>query len=179
MSVMFSSCNTDEDIAYCAIGDSLIARWDIQSDFPSHQIYNMGVSGSGIDYLESKQNSCKGRIVFVLSGTNDLSKIRNNINAYSDRYFNAIEGLGGERTYIISLLPRNFDSDDNDYNELIKTFNKLIIEQAKNYPTINVLDVHDSFTKDGTMNEQLSYDGLHLNNYGYEVLSSILRKYIK
>jgi lysophospholipase L1-like esterase len=108
-----------------------------------------------------------------------LSTIRNNINVYTDRYFKAIEGLGGEKTYIISLLPRNFDGDDNDYNELINTFNKHIIEQAKNYQTINVIDVHDSFTKDGTMNGQFSYDGLHLNNYGYEILSSILRKYIK
>jgi lysophospholipase L1-like esterase len=179
MGITFFSCESDNEATYCAIGDSLIARWDIGSNFPSHQFYNLGLSGSGIDYLEQKRQSCAGKITFVLSGTNDLSIIRTDMSAYIDRYLTAIENLGGKSTYIISLLPRNFDSDGSDFNEIINRFNAQVKEEVVNHPALHYIDVHDAFTEDGTMNGQLSYDGLHLNEYGYEILSSILKDYIQ
>jgi lysophospholipase L1-like esterase len=174
-----SACESDDEQAYCAIGDSLIARWDMQNSFPAHQTYNRGVSGSGIDYLEQQQNSCAGKTLFVLSGTNDLDLIREDLNAYTARYLTAIERLGGQPTYVISLLPRDFDGDAADLNELIVRFNAQVQAEVASRPTLRYIDVHDAFTKDGTMNRQLSFDGLHLNDYGYELLSSILSPYIQ
>lgn len=33
------------------------------------------------------------------------------------------------------------------------------------------IDVYNLFVKGGTLNQDLSYDGLHLNDHGYQILA--------
>lgn len=45
------------------IGDSIIARWDIDEYFPTWQVSNYGVSGAGIDYTEGNASRFVGKQV--------------------------------------------------------------------------------------------------------------------
>lgn len=159
------------------IGDSIIARWDIDEYFPTWQVYNYGVPGAGIDYIEGNAGRFVGKQVVVVIGTNDINYMApDRIEKYTERYMSAIKDLGASRVYLYSLHPRNFSSDRSDVNKDVVAFNDLIRARVSEVPSIVYLDVYTDFLYEGEPNPRLYYDRLHLNPYGYEILVSALKK---
>ena len=159
------------------IGDSIIARWDIDEYFPIWQVYNYGVSGAGIDYIEGNAGRFVGKQVVVVIGTNDINYMApDRIEKYTERYMSAIEGLGASRVYLYSLHPRNFSSDRSNVNTDVANFNDRIRTRVSEVPSIVYIDVYNDFFHEGDPNPKLYYDKLHLNPYGYEILVSALKK---
>lgn len=159
------------------IGDSIIARWDIDEYFPTWQVYNYGVSGAGIDYIEGNAGRFVGKQVVVVIGTNDINYMApNRIEKYTERYMTAIKGLGASRVFLYSLHPRNFSSDRSDVNKDVVAFNDLIRARVTEEPSIVYLNVYCDFLYEGEPNPHLYYDRLHLSPYGYEILVSALNK---
>lgn len=159
------------------IGDSIIARWDIDEYFPTWQVYNYGVSGAGIDYIEGNAGRFVGKQVVVVIGTNDINYMAPDcIEKYTERYMKAIEGLGASKVYLYSLHPRNFSSALSNVNTDVVAFNELIRARVSDVPSIVYLDVYSDFLYEGEPNPRLYYDRLHLNPYGYEILVSALNK---
>ena len=159
------------------IGDSIIARWDIDEYFPTWHVYNYGVSGAGIDYIEGNAGRFIGKQVVVVIGTNDINYMAHDrIEKYIERYMSAIEGLGASRVYLYSLHPRNFSSDHSDVNTDVVAFNDHIRTKMSEVPSIVYLDVYSNFLYEGEPNPHLYYDRLHLSPYGYEILVSALNK---
>ncbi len=169
----------DSTTAPCldVIGDSIIARWDIDEYLPTWQVYNYGVPGAGIDYIEGNAGRFVGKQVVVVIGTNDINYMApDRIEKYTERYMSAIKGLGASRVYLYSLHPRNFSSDRSDVNKDVVDFNDLIRARVSEVPSIVYLDVYTDFLYEGEPNPRLYYDRLHLNPYGYEILVSALKK---
>ena len=89
---------------------------------------------------------------------------------------------GADRVYVYSILPRCFDTDPENINESVQLMNKAIYAEltARSGLSVVYLDVYNSFLdKDGSLNMNLSYDGLHLNPEGYEILTKALNKKIQ
>lgn len=177
----FSACDSDVTI-YNFIGDSIVARWDLQASFPVLVTRNAGLSGSGVAYIESKRGCFDGGVVTVLSGTNDYISVTTALAAeeYAVRYVDAIEGLGASHTYVFSILPRASLGDGEHTLPTISMINTAIRHEisARDNPSIVYIDVYDDFLdNNGHFNLNLSYDGLHLNPEGYEILTSRLNKY--
>lgn len=84
------SCSEDEE-TYRFIGDSIIHRWDLQNSFPTLITENCGLSGSGLEHLQSYSGKCQGTKVIVMSGTNDCGDFRNAQQAaeYAKEYVDA------------------------------------------------------------------------------------------
>ncbi len=161
------------------IGDSLIARWNVQESFPANVVHNLGVSGAGISYIEQSAHRLEGNTAVVLIGTNDLTALASDdIEQYCDRYFEAVAGLGAAKTFVISVPPRNFDGDRSDQNDIIRQFNASVRNRIAEFPSMHYVDVYDALIYNGTINPQYSLDGLHLNIYGYEVVADLLAKTI-
>lgn len=159
------------------IGDSIIARWDIDEYFPTWQVYNYGVSGAGIDYIEGNAGRFVDKQVVVVIGTNDINYMASDrIEKYTERYMSAIKGLGASKVYLYSLHPRNFSSDRSDVNTDIADFNDRIRAKVSEVTSIVYLDVYNDFFYEGEPNPRLYYDRLHLNPYGYEILVSAMKK---
>lgn len=159
------------------IGDSIIARWDIDEYFPTWQVNNYGVSGAGIDYIEGNAGRFVGKQVVVVIGTNDINHMTpDRIEKYAERYMSAIEGLGASKVYLYSLHLRNFSSDRSDVNTDVVDFNECIRAKVSEVTSIVYLDVYNDFFYGGEPNPRLYYDRLHLNPYGYEILVSALKK---
>ena len=159
------------------IGDSIIARWDIDEYFPTWQVYNYGVPGAGIDYIEGNAGRFVGKQVVVVIGTNDINYMAPDcIEKYTERYMSAIKGLGASRVFLYSLHPRNFSSDRSDVNTDVVAFNDHIRTKVSEVSSIVYLDVYSDFLYECEPNPQLYYDRLHLNPYGYEILVSALKK---
>ena len=161
------------------IGDSIIARWDIDEYFPTWQVHNYGVSGAGIDYIEGNAGRFVGKEVVVVIGTNDINHMApDRIIKFAERYMSAIEDLGASKVYLYSLHTRNFSSARSDVNTDVVAFNDLIRARVSELPSIVYLDVYSNFLYEGEPNPRLYYDRLHLNPYGYEILVSALNKAI-
>lgn len=140
-------------------------------------VYNYGVSGAGIDYIEGNAGRFTGKQVVVVIGTNNINNmVPDRIEKFAERYMAAIKGLGASRVYLYSLHPRNFSSDRSDVNTDVAGFNDLIRARVSEVPSIVYLDVYSDFFHKGEPNPQLYYDRLHLSPYGYEILVSALKK---
>lgn len=182
-SVMNYSCD-DQDDALFFIGDSLVANWDLPRFFPNKNIKKQGVNGARIEdlrqwdvYLPSK-----GKTVVCLIGTNNLPSIKDNEifsdefkTSFIDSYIDCIEDFEADKVIAISLLPRTNHYNSSLINQEINRLNNELKNKLSAYDHVYFLDVFDSFIRDGKINEAYYTDGLHLNYYGYELISNLLR----
>lgn len=177
LAVLCACSQTDDRTAVTFIGDSLIARWDIENCFPVYEISNMGLAGSGIEWIEENRNRFSEESVVALTGTNDLKKLDNttDLESYAARYVEAMTGLNAKRLIVVSILPRNSESDAQNINRLISALNQMISDGLKEEKSVFYCDVYADFLKNGTLNMNLSYDGIHLNQYGYEILAKKIK----
>lgn len=176
---MLPSCKELDNDKYIFIGDSIIARWPLDESFPSRLVYNYGKSGAGISYIAKASNQFNGNDVVVMIGTNDNSHFSSDdVNSYVEFYLDAIGRLTDRRIYLFSVLPREFNNDIDDINEKIEIFNNKIKEKIEDHPNITYIDVYNDFMDGNHINYQFYSDGLHLNVYGYEILTSRLLQII-
>lgn len=177
--LLFSwSCSSDDERELSFVGDSLVARWDLRYWFPTRVTHNDGVSGSGIAHIEECAGRYAGRDVVVIVGTNDLGLVATgDEEAYVTRYVQAIEALQGRRTFLFSIFPksRQWCSNPEQGNKNIRRLNTAI-KAAVRGKAITYVDVFDLLEKDGFINMQYSYDGLHLSQEGYELITKQLNK---
>ena len=180
--LLLSGCENDleKDKTYCFVGDSIIALWSLAETLPSWLVYNYGKSGAGISYIQGLQGRFSDKDVVVMIGTNDSYRfVSENMDEYVSDYLKAINNLTDKNIYLFSVLPREFDGDYKDINNYISQFNGKVRAAISAYPNITYLDVYSDFMYEHHINYQYYSDGLHLNSFGYEVLSSKLIKVIE
>lgn len=172
--VFFSvSCAEEEEALYFT-GSSLVEKWDVRKYFPTRMTYNMGLSGSGIAYIESQGSMFRDEAVVVITGGNDLPSI-NDLDEYANRYLQALHNMQAKRIYLFAILPRLVFEEDN--YEKVRAVNAkikgLIHGQTDD---ILYIDLFDRMLEDGKLNEELFYDGVHLNSWGYDLISEELNR---
>lgn len=170
----FSACSSDTDEAVFFTGSSLVEKWDVRRFFPTKVTYNAGLSGAGIDYVESQGKQFKGENVVLIIGGNDVVSV-NDTEAYVERYLRMLQNMEAKRIYLYSILPRlAFESDG---YEKVRLLNKKIREGVtERLDNVVYIDVFDLFLEGGRLNEQYFYDGTHLNEWGYALISGELKK---
>ncbi|MGN1156244.1 MAG: SGNH/GDSL hydrolase family protein [Agathobacter sp.] len=178
--MFFSSCDKTDDMGFISfIGDSLIARWDTENYFTSYNTLNLGKGGSGIEWIEQHKESLTNQTVVVLTGTNDLKRIGDNeeLQAYVYRYINAVTRLNAHKIILVSVLPKNRNVGiSKNIIQLIRDFNRMVQDQIEQSETIVYCDVFDDFIVGDELNMNLSYDGVHLNSFGYEILTNKVKE---
>lgn len=170
MAVM--SCQKEGFNEVSFIGDSIVARWDIKKFFPSTVCENKGLSGSGLDYIQSNSGCMKGKTAVVLFGTNDIEQFS---EAYTEAYIQAIRNLLASRTVVISILSRARKGDDENINGFIALFNDDVKRKCASNGW-QYVDAYDVMQNGGNIVWKYFSDGLHLSEQGYEVLSDELRR---
>ncbi len=173
---MAAGCDNNSQPALTFVGDSIVARWDLDEFFPHYRHTNLGLSGSGIGYLERTLAGRSFDDLVILSGTNDnYSFSDSHLDSYVKRYVDAITSANADHVYLYSVLPRAFAGDDPAINDRIIAFNAAIRRAISGDPTITYIDAFDYFYKDGQIDLALYSDRLHLSRDGYEVLASLLK----
>jgi len=163
-------------------GDSHIALCEWHEFFPTKMVSNRGINSDDTEGLILRLRETKNlnpSKIFYLIGVNDLRKnkspedIVDNIQKIyqisKKKYPNAL-------IYFISILPTNNIARDNvDIFEI----NHLVKEKASLFD-FNFVDVYNIFLSSDKKNirSDLTYDGLHLNSRGYQVLVKELENYI-
>lgn len=168
-----ASCTEEEETLYFT-GSSLVEKWDVRKYFPTRLTYNMGLSGSGIEYIESQGSMFRGETVVVISGGNDLVSV-NDLDEYADRYLQVFRNMQAKRIYLFAILPRLAFEDDG-YKKVRMLNAKIKGRINRQTDGIVYIDIFDHMLKDERLNENMFYDGTHLNNWGYDFISEELNK---
>lgn len=175
--------NSAKDIIF--LGNSITAGIDWEELFQNPDCKNRGISGDiTFGVLERLKEVTEGKPqkVFILIGTNDISR---NVpdEVILDNYKRIIRQIKKEspatKIYFQTVLPVNADIPPKKshygkdahiiaVNEGLKQLGKA--------EGITVIDLYPHFLKDGRLNKELTYDGLHLNINGYKLWAIILKE---
>lgn len=173
---LFSACDKEEKGDLTFIGDSLVARWDLDEYFPHYEHTNLGLGGSGIDYVAQTTAGHTYQNLIVLTGTNDSHCFTPEaIDGYVSKYIDIISSIDAETVYLYSVLPRQFTGDNPEINDKIRNFNMMVKNGIADIPHIVYLDAFDLFMRGSEINPALYSDRLHLSRDGYEILTSLLK----
>ncbi|MBD2490133.1 SGNH/GDSL hydrolase family protein [Aulosira sp. FACHB-615] len=161
------------------LGDSL-SLWFPPQKLPSGKLWlNQGISGDtsgGILKRLSAFSSTKPEVIYIMAGINDLRRgLKDEV--ILQNYRQIIRRLRKEhpKTEIIvqSILPASLPTISNSRIRRINFQLSLIAQQEK----ANYLNIHDWFTDfEGNLRLELTTDGLHLSQEGYDVWRSALEQ---
>jgi lysophospholipase L1-like esterase len=179
----------EERVAF--MGDSITDGWGRKYGkfFPGKPYINRGISGQTTPQMLVRFRpdviAHKPRAVVILAGTNDiagntgpmsLEDIQNNLASMAE-----LARANGIRVVMASVMPVS------DYirpqtprrpNEKIRELNEWI----RKYTAANghvYLDYHSAMLDDkGVFKQELTYDGLHPNDAGYDVMLPLAQKAI-
>lgn len=163
------------------IGNSHIAYWPLEVYFPDWDCRNFGRPGEGLACVEAFAEDVADCDAVVQSGSNDLCRIHDgNLEAYVDRYVEAVRGIRSLRTYLFCIFPRNdYMGGSTSVNRFIARLNTAIRRRVEGCEGIVYLDVFDRLLLDGRLRPDMTVDDLHLNGAGYRVLAACLREAMK
>tara|TARA_B100001057_G_C22698813_1_gene890819 strand:+ start:266 stop:997 length:732 start_codon:yes stop_codon:yes gene_type:complete len=177
----------DSEIIF--LGNSLTAEGKNWSNRLNNSlIRNRGIGGDTTDGIIARSGEIIDSnpiAVFLLIGINDL--YNNTVDTPSADYIanNIINiakkiktGSSNTKVFIQTLLPISKKKSRKYYklyNQRIRSINKFIIEnqQKELYSVINLYPLF--VNKKEQLKNNLTYDGLHLNEQGYEVWSSLIK----
>jgi len=178
---MNSSIKTNEKIFL--IGNSIIASADWPDLLNNINAVNLG--SPGITTLDAVMNVEKllpenPKSAFIMLGVNDI-KVKAPWEVVYQNFYNLIytfKSLSPKtKIFIISVLPTNylnFNKYDIDNSEIIN-LNKSLKNMSNKY-NLNFINCYEDFlNQNGDLDENLTYDGLHLNQKGYTKLASWIK----
>jgi lysophospholipase L1-like esterase len=183
--------NTKIDFFY---GDSFIKRWDLEYYFSDKNTNNKGIGGQTISELIKELNTLNysDNICFIIIGTNDCMAKSNIMMNEIDILKSVIieydllittAKLKFKDIFIISLFPLGHQIEFGSrryFKTLYPNINSELSKRVNTNSHLKFIDVYNLFTdKDGFLSTDFSLDGLHINAYGYNILSNEIRKYLQ
>lgn len=162
------------------LGDSITAAGQWERFFPRVRAYNFGVNGDCSSdvllRLEPVVATKPGKL-FLLIGTNDLGRgyDEDSIVANVEAILNMLQAeLPGCLIHLQSVLPR-----EARYANQVRSLNLRYLQVAREQG-IPFIDLVALFEDDnGGLRRELTDDGLHLVEPGYEVWQAALERYLK
>lgn len=184
-----NSCDIGKE-NYLFLGDSITYRYHLDKYFPDIPIVNSGIDGNKasdiLEDMERRVYQYNPTTIFLLIGTNQLDGSQTDDEIVGEIQ-QIVEQIQKNRPYasiyIESIYPVNKNIRHNDVkwreNSRIININKMIEEYSKKHKVFYI-DVYSSLIDDdGDLRKEYTLDGLHLSDEGYEVVTNILKKYIK
>jgi lysophospholipase L1-like esterase len=167
------------------LGNSITAECEWRELLQNDAIVNRGVIGDGtFDILDRLTPiiQAKPKKIFLLIGVNDL--LFHPLSIIGENYEKIVKRITEETPetllYVESVLPIHNDLRRNGLkNEDINTLNGQIFELSKKYK-ITYIDLASKLKNtEGSLQADLSLDGIHLNGKGYQILGENLKKYVE
>ena len=184
-SIISANKSVNKDNLILFTGSSSIRMWEnLKESFPNHNVLNMGFGGSEMAdllyYSDKLILPFKPKQIFIYEGDNDLSLGRSaeQILASADGILSLVrQRLPESEVIFISPKPSlkrwALKEKYEDYNEKLKAWTS----QKRNVRFADVwTPMLDSDGK--VMQDIFIADGLHLNEKGYSIWTSALKKYV-
>lgn len=176
--------------AIVMFGNSITEHGMWNEFFPDKKILNRGIGGDKVYGMIDRMPyvaDTKPSKLFVMAGINDLIFTPVSIDQFEKEYRELIQIVKDHspetKIYIQSILPVNDEvkgGNSNFFkekNDKIKEFNKRVKNIAKDFK-LPYIDINKKMLKDGKLNFDYTFDGIHLNEKGYAVWIKLLKKYM-
>ncbi len=173
-------------------GDSITDYYDLTKyyNYTDINTYNTGISGykttdiiRRYDNMISQYHADK---MFLLIGTNDIAKGTSNkevIENTKEILLRARKNNPNIELYYISIYPVNNKVDGTKAGKRKNSNIKDVNKKMKSFCEENNITYIDLYSKLVDKNDQLkedyTYDGLHINGVGYELITKTLKPYIE
>ena len=171
----------DADVVF--FGDSITRGGAWADAYSDVNIVNLGISGDSIRGMTNRVDmiaSVKPEKVFILGGINSLTDHNSTeiLKQYKDMLEKVQEAVPDAEIYVQSILPISVEKEkDCADNIVIDAFNteleKLAAEAGATY-----INIHDLYELDGSMNPDLTKDGIHLKPEAYDLWYKAIEGYI-
>ena len=170
------------DIAF--FGDSITRGGEFNKAFSDYKVINLGISGDTLNGMTdriSMLTSVSPKKIFIMGGINGttFANIDVNINKYLCMIEIIKKQLPNSEIYVQSVLPisKSRESFFCNNDTIIKFNEKLLISlKDKN---VTYIDLHKHFYNGKELHDELSKDGLHINQNGYDLWVNQISEYIK
>ena len=174
--LIICGCNKDgiDDKTIYFVGDSQIANWDVEFYFPNRITKNLGKDGAILNYLNSVKIPKKDAELVIEIGTNDIREDWDDIQIreYVDRFSEIIKAFPCNTKYVLEVFPTS-----NIYkNRVIESFNSELKKIFCKENNVILVEVYDALEDNGVIKVSLTRDGLHLNDYGYRVVTNEIQR---
>jgi len=164
------------------LGDSLIYGGAWREAFPDVDVVNLGVRGDTIFDVSARLDELRNPRVHVakillLIGTNDaLLRLPGHELAGRHTFLvNRLREVVPDATLVLMTLP----PCGADRGQIVRTANDAIRETAA-ANQLALVDLYPRFAAaDGSLREEYSLDGIHLNEAGYALWSEMLAPYVR
>lgn len=177
------------DDNYVFVGDSIFKGYDLGKYYEDMPVVNSGISGHKTTDILNNINDRIYRYnpskVILLIGTNDYSSISNDDTVKN--IGKIIDGIKTNRPYaeiyVQSIYPVNREVENSSAggrnNEDINTMNNSIKKLCEDRE-VNYMNIHDLLVdEDGNLNSEYTYDGLHITDAGYKIITEEVMKILK
>lgn len=171
------------------LGNSLTEQGSWSEYFPKQHMQNRGIGGDILAGMLDRLQpilTAKPKKMFIMAGINNIlfSDITKEqfISEYKQILDQIKKGSLSTRIYIQSLIPVNEALGNNaaflkNKNPKIKEYNDAIKALAIEYG-VPYLDIYSVMEKDGELNSEYTFDGVHLNASGYQAWIGVLEKHM-
>jgi len=170
------------------VGDSITEQYPLIEFFPNKQIINRGISGDTtkglLKRLDSSVFALEPLLVLILIGTNDFGHFSHQLpQVVYERIFKAITQiqlrLPNTKIYLQAIYPVNNHINQEVVNSRENKDITLVNKLLKAIGGITFLDYSTMLIDDlKALSKAFSDDGLHLNHYGYSLVTNLLKKSI-
>lgn len=177
----------DQEIVF--LGNSITAAFQIEEYLPGYNIRNRGISGNTTKDILNRIDDIVGKNpgkVFIMMGINDIVEnvpVKKMVINYS-RILEKFKNESPEtKIFIQSILPvtkeasNYFSGDEHKINQMINEVNNDLIQLAEE-SGITYIDLHTIFKSNGELNQDYSWDGIHVNARGYERWFELIQPFI-
>lgn len=164
------------------IGNCQIDNWNIKK-FLKYKVINYGIAGiSSFQYndmiLSKNLLQCDSNIYIVMHGLNDIIGNKTNKEIYESIMKNIEYIKNRNKDAIICFIAcLNVNGRMDRSNDKIYELNKYLKKKMEN--SINWIDTNSFNNKFGKLDEKYTFDGMHLNENGYEKLKEIIEDALK
>ncbi len=163
------------------MGDSITCGGDLPSFFPERSVCKLAVPGDSIQqvlYRADMVEKLAPKKIFLLVGVNNVSR-GNFENTIEENYKLLLKKLTGicDKVYVQSILPVRKPSKVD--NARIDRANEIISNLAQEYDC-EYIDLQRAFVdEEGELREDLTKDGVHLSEKGYEVWAEQIQEFVE
>jgi lysophospholipase L1-like esterase len=177
---VFSSFSRQPDYRIAFIGDSLtqMARWTELLDRKDIYVYaqNGDITGNmkkNVDFIIQVEPE----ICFIMGGINDIAQGVAINDIFSNiRHMAMKMKAWGIKPVIQSVLYIEAEEGGfTQWNTKVEPLNKMLFEFCQKND-IEYLDLNSHLTENNSLKPEYTYDGIHLNNFGYFIWKSEVQK---
>ncbi len=171
------------------IGDSMTEGFDLQRILKQDNLVNMGIGGdftSGVLKRLDLVNQLQPKKIFIMIGINDILKQvpQERIKSqYEQIILSLIKQCPQAQLYVQENLPTrgigNTDAKNRQYIEQTKDLSQFLQNVCAEH-AVTFIPLYTLFESPvDQLNPSLTYDGLHLNEAGYQVWARAILPFIE